>query len=159
MPRIGELASHLRILLSNPLPTLSFLTSLTMCHITNKHPSGWSAASRVLLLRGWGAVLSGCRMCWARNQCMCGFSRGQIMVLGAEIKEWLLTTPNGPLQKASSPASVGFCPIKEYWFPREECVHQEHNNSCSDLEVETAIGLLGHWINGQGKRLSHWLRE
>lgn len=69
-------------------------------------------------------------------------------------REGPLITPNDPLQKASSPASVGLCPVKEYWFPREERVHQEHK-SCPELEVETAIGLLCHWTNAQGKRSSH----
>lgn len=60
---IGEFASHLPILLSNPLPALSFLASFKMYRITTKHLVGQPAVSSRLLLYSWDAVLTGCRTC------------------------------------------------------------------------------------------------
>lgn len=63
---IGELASHLPSLLSNPFPTPSCLADFTMYPTTQKHQAGWSAGSSTVVwledhtLHGWDTVLTGC---------------------------------------------------------------------------------------------------
>lgn len=128
MHHIGELASHSPILLSNPLPTLSFLARFNMYHITKKHLAGRPSGS--LRLYSWDTVPTGCST-WSEPEThiyvvspMVPRSRDRGMT--SHYTWW-------PITESFQSCNPGLCPIRSI-------DSQERNVSTSNTRI-----VAQHW--------------